>query len=167
MNKCVIVINGKGGVGKDTLCDAAAEHYKVKNISAITPIKELALNYGWNGEKDDKSRRFLANLKSAFAEYNDMPTRYLWSECEAFEKSDEDILFVHIREPEEIRKFVRGVSLRCVTLLVTGRDEGKHYGNAADDGVAAYTYDFCYANVLPLESAKRDFVSFLNKNIMK
>ena len=42
MNKIVIIINGRGGVGKDTLCDFAAKHYKVENISSITPIKDLA-----------------------------------------------------------------------------------------------------------------------------
>lgn len=167
MDKCVIVINGKGGVGKDTLCDAARDVYKVKNISAITPIKELAAQHGWKGEKDDKSRRFLAELKRVFVEYNDMPTRYLLEECDAFAQSDDEILFVHIREPQEISKFVSGVTLRCVTLLITGRDEGKTYGNAADDGVADYDYDFTYANVLPLEKAPADFVCFLQQKIMK
>lgn len=36
MKKIVIIINGNGGVGKDTLCDFAAEKYKVTNVSAIT-----------------------------------------------------------------------------------------------------------------------------------
>ena len=32
MNKAVIIINGAGGVGKDTICDLAAKHFKVRNI---------------------------------------------------------------------------------------------------------------------------------------
>ena len=31
--KLTIVINGKGGVGKDTLCRFAAERYKTENVS--------------------------------------------------------------------------------------------------------------------------------------
>jgi adenylate kinase len=62
MNKAVIIINGAGGVGKDTICDLAAKHFKVKNISSITPIKELAARCGWGGEKDDKARKFLSDL---------------------------------------------------------------------------------------------------------
>jgi hypothetical protein len=50
MQKTVIVINGSGGVGKDTLCDIAATHYSVWNISSIDPIKELAAITGWNGD---------------------------------------------------------------------------------------------------------------------
>ena len=46
MEKIVIIINGVGGAGKDTLCDLASKHYKVKNISAITPIKEIAQKCG-------------------------------------------------------------------------------------------------------------------------
>ena len=30
--KVVIIINGKGGSGKDTLCELAAKHYKVKKF---------------------------------------------------------------------------------------------------------------------------------------
>ena len=51
MKKTVIVINGAGGVGKDTLCDAVALHLPTCNISSITPIKEIARTFGWNGEK--------------------------------------------------------------------------------------------------------------------
>ena len=63
MNKVVIVINGAGGVGKDTLCELASLHFKVFNVSSITPIKEIASMCGWSGAKDDKSRKFLSDLK--------------------------------------------------------------------------------------------------------
>ena len=75
MNKAVIVINGAGGVGKDTLCDLAAKHFKVRNISTITPIKELASMCGWDGRKDDKSRKFLSDMKRLTVEYNDFPNK--------------------------------------------------------------------------------------------
>ena len=80
MKKIVIIINGNGGVGKDTLCDFASEKYTVTNISAITPIKNIAYQFGWRGEKDQKSRKFLADLKKTFIEYNDLPYRYLVGE---------------------------------------------------------------------------------------
>ena len=98
MKKTVIVINGAGGVGKDTLCDIAAKHFKVRNISSVTPIKEIAAMTGWNGAKDDKSRKFLSDLKSLCANYNDFPTVWAKAQYDDFLTTDEQILFVHIRE---------------------------------------------------------------------
>ena len=46
MKKLVMVINGRGGVGKDTLCDFAAAYFRVRNVSSITPVKELAAQCG-------------------------------------------------------------------------------------------------------------------------
>ena len=106
MNKVAIVINGSGGVGKDTLCDIAAKHFKVKNISSITPIKEIAALMGWDGSKDDRARKFLADLKGLSVEYNNYPTKWALREYESFLDSDEEIMFVHIREGSEISKFV-------------------------------------------------------------
>ena len=61
--KLVIVVNGSGGVGKDTLCNFVGEKYASESVSSIDPIKKLAAECGWDGGKDDKSRRFLAELK--------------------------------------------------------------------------------------------------------
>ena len=158
--KLTIVINGRGGVGKDTLCDFAAERYRVRNVSSITPIKEIARAHGWNGEKDLRSRKFLSDLKRVFTEYNDLPTQYLIKEHQAFlEDKEEQILFVHIRESEQIAAFVQGVSGNCVTLLVRREDESlaQNYGNASDDDVENYSYDYYYDNSLPLEQTRDAF----------
>ena len=54
-----------------------------------------------------------------------------------FLSSDEQVLFVHIREPQEIAKFVSLSQGNTVTLLIRPRQElqGKVYGNASDDEV--------------------------------
>ena len=56
MKKSVVIINGKGGVGKDTLCEVVAKKYSVRNVSSITPIKEIAKIGGWQGEKGNKDK---------------------------------------------------------------------------------------------------------------
>jgi hypothetical protein len=164
MKKTVLVINGAGGVGKDTLCAMAAKKFKVENISSITPIKEIASNMGWNGAKDDKSRKFLADLKQLSVEYNDYPTLWANDRYEEFLRSDEQILFVHIREPEEIKKFVQKTGGVAKTLLVRAgaRIQRGAYGNAADDLVENYSYDLYFMNDKTLEEAEVGFVKLLS-----
>ena len=161
--KLTVVINGKGGVGKDTLCDAVALHLPTCNISSITPIKEIARTFGWNGEKDLRSRRFLAELKRVFSEYNDLPNRYLIEQYHAFLESDSRILFVHIREADQIQAFVDGIGGDCITLLIR-RDIPEvagGYGNHADDDVESYPYDYTFDNNRPLEQATTAFVEWI------
>lgn len=163
MEKIVIIINGVGGAGKDTICDLAAKHYKVKNISAITPIKDIAQNYGWNGEKDAKSRKFLSDLKRVFIDYNDLPTKYLYGQYKEFLESKNEILFVHIREKEEIEKFKQLVDIRCKTLLINRHNiDVEKWGNTSDDEVKNYQYDFYFENDGPLSEIEHKLVSFLS-----
>ena len=164
MNKAVIVINGAGGVGKDTLCDLAERHYKIRNISTITPIKELARMCGWDGSKDDKSRKFLADMKQLTVAYNDFPTNWALNIFREFMSTDEQILFVHIREPEEIAKFVSATDGFAKALLVRGGERMKksHYGNAADDCVENYCYDYYFMNDKTLSEAEESFCKLLS-----
>ena len=76
VDKLVVIINGSGGVGKDTVCDAAAAFWKTRNISSITPILRVAESAGWDGVKTPASRRFLSELKQSCTEFNDLPFRY-------------------------------------------------------------------------------------------
>lgn len=165
MKKVAIVINGAGGVGKDTLCDLAALHFKVKNISSITPIKEIAALCGWDGTKDNKARKFLSDLKNLCVEYNNYPTVWAKARYDEFLASDEDVMFVHIREPEEIQKFVDATGGSAKTLLVRGgaRMPKEKYGNASDDGVENYSYDYYFLNESTLDVAEREFVELLAK----
>ncbi len=169
MNKVAIVINGAGGVGKDTLCELAAKHFRVMNVSSITPIKEIAAMCGWDGSKDDRSRRFLSDLKRLSTEYNDYPTRWAMERYREFLDSELDILFVHIREASEIRKFINATQGAAISLLVRGGDRMKkaEYGNASDDEVENYDYDYYFVNDKSLAEAERDFLSLLEKITQK
>lgn len=162
-HKKVIVINGRGGVGKDTLCEVAGQHYKVMNVSSIDPIKELARQIGWNGEKDHRSRKLLADMKRIVVEYNDYPTSYLQDIYYKFKTQDLDIMFVHIREPEEIHKFKQMNAGNCVTLLVK-RSEVEHlFGNNADDNVENYHYDYIFDNSGSLEESSIAFIELIGQ----
>lgn len=165
--KLVVIINGSGGCGKDTLCNLAAKHYRCQNHSSIDPIKEMAKLGGWIGLKDEKSRKMLSDLKRLSIEYNDWPTKYLIRKYYEFERSDDDILFLHIREPDEIHKFLdalkhsEDIELRDVEILVRRRDAPKMLGNDSDDGVEGFPYDYEFVNDEDLASAEEKFVHIL------
>ncbi len=162
--KAVIIINGRGGTGKDTLCGFADGIYRTVNVSSAEPVKEIARRYGgWQGEKDEKSRKFLADLKRLFSDYNDLPLKYLVREYEKFLTDENEIMFVHIREAKEIDKFREYVKIPCAVLLVRRSSVKQQWGNESDDNVESYSYDYCYDNDRELAEAETDFQVFLRK----
>jgi hypothetical protein len=169
MKKLALVINGGGGVGKDTLCNLAARHFNIINISTIDPIKELAKMAGWMGEKTDKARKYLADLKALCVDYNDFPTNWALEKYKSFLNSDADILFVHIREPEEILKFVNATNGEAKTLLVRApsRMRKNSYGNAADDRVEEYSYDYYFNNDGTLDTVEGEFAELLSSALLE
>lgn len=165
MGKIVIVINGSGGSGKDTVVDIVAKHYEVLNTSSIAPIKEILSLAGVPESefKTDAGRKLLSDVKMAFTEYNDLPFRCMKEIYDAFlEWDDVDIMFVHIREPSEIEHFVSAVTeVPVVTLLIENRVQ-RTYGNMADDNVHDYTYDYVFVNNGPLEELPDRFMEFFD-----
>ena len=71
---------------------------------------------------------------------------------------------MHIREPEEIAKFVRATGGNAKTLLIRGgaRQRTAAYGNAADDGVENYYYDYYFENDKTLDEAEKNFTKLIN-----
>ena len=148
MEKIAIVINGKGASGKDTFCEVVGKYYDVVNRSSITPIKEIATIYGgWCGGKELKDRKFLSDLKDLFSNYNDLPNVYSVNEFKSFMNGEAEVFFIHIREPENIMKFIKSVDGKCVTLLIKGgKSNQERYGNKSDDEVENFDYDFVFYN---------------------
>ena len=163
MNKLVVVINGKGEVGKDTLCSFVAKKYKVMNVSSIDPIKDAAKRLGWKGQKDNKSRKLLSDLKRISIEFNDFPNIYLSHKYNQFVNSNYEVLFVHIREKEQINHFTQTLGINVVTLLIRRKISVYAYGNISDDNVEEYDYDYVYNNDKPLAETANDFLDFFDE----
>jgi hypothetical protein len=82
-----------------------------------------------------------------FIEYNDLPLNFVIKETEKFKADENDVMFVHCRENVEIEKIVKALSVKTITLLIRRKDkyfQQKVYGNAADDEVENYNYDYIY-----------------------
>ena len=163
MRKFIIIINGTGGCGKDTFVEYVSEFANAINFSSIDKVKEIATYIGWGGQKTEKDRKFLSDLKKLTTEYNDMSFNSIEEAVEKFKTSDSNILFIHIREPEEIQRAVE--HFEALTLLIKREDQEIITSNYSDANVENYDYDFKIINN-SLEQLDKDaelFVKNLNR----
>lgn len=165
--KLVIVINGMGGCGKDTLIDLASKHFYCRNVSSVTPIKEMARLGGWHEEKTEAARKMLSDLKAVMTAYNDLPQKYIVDQYNEFLASDEEIMFVHIREPKNIWKFLAEVKnrsdmiVRDASILVKRSSSPESIGNISDDGVESYPYDAVFVNDYAMQESEIKFTCLI------
>lgn len=162
--KSIFIINGMGGVGKDTFVNLIGKLVETAHISAITPIKHIAKQVGWDGGKTDKDRKFLADLKRLTIDYNDFPTKYLSEQINAFLTSvnGPTALFIDIREPEEIDKIKNKFKVK--TVLVTNKNVTPVTTNDADNSVFDYHYNYEIANNGTLDDLAKTAKSFAKAN---
>lgn len=170
----VIIINGKGGVGKDALVNEYLKHHRGESISAIDRIKEAAAVLGWDGRKSDADRKFLSDLKALSIKYNDYPLKDIMYKFYWFIRDVKgDVLFIHIREPEEIEKCKRNIEhtdMAMVKTLIVITDGEEHtYGNKSDDDVEDYNYDIKFLNNSRTERdqncSRREFVDLIERMV--
>ena len=165
----IIVINGQGGVGKDTFVGYCGyEDEGVYSFSMVDGIKRTAESLGWVGGKELKDRKFLSDLKDLAAEYNDFPFKdtlnnirraamnYKWyHDC-----SNELICFVHARELEDIDRWIYDYGARA--LIIRRSEVEGNYGNHADDNVFEADYNYTIwnnDNLYQLKDAAKDFIT--------
>lgn len=160
MKKRIVIINGTGGSGKDTFVDFCKKYAKIMNTSSIDKVKEIASLAGWDGGKTDKDRKFLADLKHLTTEYNDMAFNDIKKSVKKFIDNDDEILFIHIREPEEIEKAKK--EFNTITLLVKRIGLENIQTNDADKYVDNYSYDYIIYNST-LEELENDAKKFVNE----
>lgn len=173
MDKQIFVINGSGGVGKDTFVELVSlelnnrlkKFHTVINYSSVDKVKEIAREIGWNGQKTEKDRKFLSDLKSLTKNYCDMPFQSMKHKIEDFINNEEGhVLFLHIREPEEIKRIAD--SFNATTVLII-RDSVTHItSNTSDKNVFDYHYDFVIENNGTIDDLRNKAKSFINETVM-
>ena len=173
----VVVINGRPGCGKTTFesichdfCDygmpgfSEGKRLVVDICSTVDFVKGIALECGWNGVKDLKSRKFLSDLKDLLTEWDDIPYKKIENRVYIRANSNLDwILFVDCREPTEIQKLKE--RLNATTVLIRRPEvENNETSNHADAGVFAYEYDLVINNDGDLDWLKfmaKDFIEYM------
>ena len=164
--KHVIVLNGTARSGKDTLAlfiHEAFESLTIYNLSTVDKIKEVATILGWTGEKDDKSRKFLSDLKDLSTEYNNGPFRYIVNSIENNDSLN-TIHFIHCREPKEIQKLKDYFGHMCHTVLMR-RPDVQRFNNHADQDVEQFNYDHVILNDGTLNDLRLKAVDLINRII--
>jgi hypothetical protein len=160
MPKLIFIINGVGGSGKDTFVEMCRELSRIPvfNISSIDPVRNAVKVLDPDFSKTEAGRKFLADVKRAWAEYNDGPTQYLKQEVDQI---SDGLIFLHVREPEQIshcQELIDGVK----TLLIR-RPESPTYENGADDRTEEIDYDFVIENEGDLAALQQRALDFLQQ----
>lgn len=146
MDKLVFVVNGKPRAGKDTFVMILNRYMDVYKYSSVTKVKEIATLCGWDGQKEERDRKFLHELKMLTSEYSDMSYQDVVNEIEKYQNGEieADVFVVDVREPEDIKRLVEEVG--AITVFIENNNVPAITSNAADANVENYEYDFVIRN---------------------
>jgi hypothetical protein len=175
----VVIINGKPQSGKDTfilLCKDIVGYHYVQYAHFAETAKKIAEVCGWNGEKDDKSRKFLADLTDLMTEYNDYPFKSIFKEVvfwrdyyRMYDVDDMGVAFICVREPKVIDRFKKEFEefgIPTMSLLIRNdRTDNLEANNNADNSVLedGYKYDEVIWNNGDISDFNKEAVKFCRK----
>jgi len=165
-DKYVIITNGSGTVGKDTIYKIMNKYVECVKYSSIDTIKEISRHFGCDGEKTEKNRKLWSDLKRISVEYNDMPFK---ETCFIIDDFKIDlikgrILLIDIREPEEITK-IKNKFPDVITLLVTNDNVDIIESNSSDASVLNYKYDYIIDNSGSIDELNEKVNRFIKDTI--
>ena len=153
----VLIFNGPAEAGKGEVCKLIRKLFnvQVEEHSSIDWAKEIARTYyNWDGvTKDKKTRELLGDLKKLGINYNDIPTKVLFSKITRLRDFGfKETIACDIREPNEISKLKRlcfDNVINCLTIRIINHDKEEYarkYLSEVDNVYADYTYDIHIIN---------------------
>lgn len=172
INTCIVIINGKAGVGKDTFVNYCKEFVNNNNLDVIVenlhrsdlPKKALKL-VGWDGNKTFEARELLVKLTD-FGENFGMTYDYLIDSLSVLEEDKIKLVFYHVRDPKSIEKLKNHLqrwrfNVWTMALLIT-----RYAEDIEPDrwGIENYNYDFTL-ELNTLERSKASAEAFVTSII--
>ena len=149
------IVNGYPHSGKDTFSNycqlyLSAKGWDAHTISSVDFVKKIALKCGWDGQKRPEDRKFLSDLKELLINWGDVPLKKVEEDSEQIRKINEQrqgilgtVIFVMVREPEEIKKFVHVLGAEAIFIE---RKCDEKLSNDSDKNVENYDYDYYINN---------------------
>lgn len=177
----VVIINGSATSGKNefvAMVDRIARQsgWFTFQHSTVDRVKEaMEMFFGYPGDhapgaKTDEARAFMSALKDAWTEYNNGPfveavkLAAVMKARFAGEAEGKLALFIHAREPKEIKKLADHFGTDCVTLLVKAHLRVDHVpNNHADREVGQYGYDVIVENNAGLDDLQQEAEGFFKR----
>lgn len=159
MNK-VFIINGMARAGKDTFCEFVSELYpNTYHFSIVDLVKAQALQINWDGNKDEKGRKLLCELKRITDEYDDRNFKRVINVVEHL--SNPGMVFlIDMRESQDIERARKELNAKVV--FVKNDNVSMITSNYADAGVFDISYDILIDNSNSLEELKIKAQDFIN-----
>jgi hypothetical protein len=183
MKTIILLINGAATSGKDLFIDSleSSANFVVSRTSIIDPTKEIAALVGWNGKKEEKDRKFLAELKTLLDNYKGFSFQrtvdFVIQKMIAFDATLDSEIFgpkeiphvicIITREPEDIsalEAYFVGQGFQVESILIR-RDEAEENmpKNHADQGIFDHNYSIHIANNGTIEDFKKAAVSAIEQ----
>ena len=161
--KEVLIINGSGGVGKGVFVSILSTllNGDVRQDSIVNPTKSIAKQIGWDGNKSERDRKFLSDLKLLLDDYNDMNYQYIKGLVHDFRDDTikGKILCIDMREPKQIKMAKKDFGAK--TVLVVRDSVPQIKSNVADANVFDFNYDYVIENNGTMSDLKKTTKKFL------
>lgn len=181
----VVIINGAPGTGKDSfakLAQAYCNNYEcanVLNLSSVDPIKDMLEGFGWDGNKDNMARNIISDIKKTWINAQNGPTTFMLYNILEWHKQyaeEDNIIFCHIREPEEIWKLKNilsgmdeiGIEVMTMFIIRAGNTvDGCDIDNIIDSDnpklISQFPYDRIIYNDGDLPQLDEKVCEFINE----
>lgn len=167
----IYIVNGMGTSGKTSFENFIHQTiFETINISSIDYAKEMCKLIGWDGNKDEKGRKFLSDVNLALEDYNNSPFQSVLNNIEYWKKQDYKYFFVDIREPQRIDKFkkmCKEYNYQVFTVFIRRPGIPQITSNVADAStLKPYDYDYYLDNDGTLEEWYEKSAKFAREIIL-